>query len=376
MGPRQDPEVLRHFAPHISRTRSVIIQGSSGVHAVSSFLLSNPVPTLEFLEIHARESPARDLDNFLGQQAPSLRSVIVLGVSPVLEPPFPLPNLTKFHLHLPEAGSLRLNSRSLFQLLSTCPLLRDVAISVPDKSFQDVTLDRVISLDSLVQLEYTGYAAGEVLSHLKLPCLQRLDVSSALPTGQMHKLAHVLLYGGRVLLAGATKMYYSFDKFAHTVDFLGKGTDLSVAATCSMGGSALVDWFSDQSWVPFGQIGYLKVEGLCSPSIFSFDPFENLTILRLASWDAQRASGFLRLLHPHPGGGVPCPLLREIRCSCWTQPGQVVRSMISLVRERDQAGYRLELVCIFGTPKLDDDLEEELKSHVDELQVSFVEEHT
>ena len=376
MGSRQDPEVLRHFAPHISRTRSVIIQGSSGVHTVSSFLLSNPAPTLEFLEIHAHEGPARDLDNFLGQQAPSLRSVIVLGISPVLEPPFPLPNLTKFHLYLPEAGTLHLNSRSLFQLLSTCPLLRDVAISVPNKTLQDVTLDRVISLDSLVQLEYTGYAAGGVLPRLKLPCLQRLEVSSALPTGQMHNLSHVLPCGGRVLLAEATKMHYSFDNFAHTVDFFGEGTDLSVTATCSMGGSALVDWFSDQSWIPFGQIGHLKVEGLCVPTIFSFDPFENLTIFRLTSWDAQRASGFLRLLYPHPGRGIPCPLFREIRCSCWVHPGQIVRSVISLVRERDQAGHRLELVCVFGTPKLDDDLEEELKSHVDELQVRFVEERT
>ena len=50
-------------------------------------------------------------------------------------------------------------------------------------------------------------------------------------------------------------------------------------------------------------------------------------------------------------------------------------SIISLVRERDQAGHRLELVCVFGVSKLDDDLDEELGRHVGELKVRISEDH-
>ena len=314
MSSYQDVELLQQFASHISRARSIVIQGSSGVHAASSLLLSNPAPSLESLEIRAHEGPARDLGNFLGQQAPSLRSVLFVGISPVLGPSLSLPNLTTFHLYLPRSGPLHLTSRSLFQFLSTCPLLQDIEVYVPDETFQEVALDRVTSLESLVELEYRGYAAGRVLPHLKLPRLRRLDVSSTLPMGQVHKLADALPHGGRVLLGGATKMRYSSESCMQRIDFFGEGTNVSIAID-SVGDSAPVDWFADESRTPFGQIEDLEVGGLYVPPTFSFDPFKNLTIFRLTSWDTQCIEGFLRFLYPTPGMRVPCPSLREIRCS-------------------------------------------------------------
>ena len=369
------PELFQRFAQHLSRARSIVIQGPPGVYAVSSLLLSNPAPTLESLEIYAREGPEQDLHGFLGQQAPSLRSVILHGISPVLEPPLSLPSLTTFHLNLPDAGRSHLTSRSLFQFLSTCPLLQEIEIGISSETFEGVALDRVISLESLVKLEYRGFAAGRVLPHLRLPRLRRLGVTSTWLGGQMHKLVDVLPHGGRVLLAEATKIHYSSGISTQSVVFFAEGTHVSVAAICPMG-SVSVDWFSDGSCIPFKQIRDLNVEGLCIPPTFSFDPFENLTIFRLTSFHTEHIDGFLRSLYPDPGRGIPCPFLREIRCTSRVHPGQIVRSIISLVRERDQAGYRLELVCIFGTPKLDDDLEEELKSYVGELQVRFLEEST
>ena len=374
MSSYQDVELLQQFASHISRARSVVIQGSSGVHATSSLLLSNPAPSLESLEIRAHEGPARDLGNFLGQQAPSLRSVLFVGISPVLGPSLSLPNLTTFHLYLPRSGPLHLTSRSLFQFLSTCPLLQDIEVYVPDETFQEVALDRVTSLESLVELEYRGYAAGRVLPHLKLPRLRKLDVSSTLPMGQVHKLADALPHGGRVLLGGATKMRYSSESCMQRIDFFGEGTNVSIAIG-SVGDSAPVDWFADESRAPFGQIEDLEVGGLYVPPTFSFDPFKNLTIFRLTSWDTQCIEGFLRFLYPTPGIGIPCPSLREILCSSWVPQEQIMGSIISLVRERDQAGYRLELVCVFGMPKLNNDLEEELRRHVGELQVRISEDH-
>ena len=375
MHANQDPELLQHFAPHIPRARFIVIQGSRGVHATSSLLLRNPASTLECLEIYAHKGPARDLDNFLGHHAPSLRSVVLHGVSPVLGLPLSLPNLTKFHLHLPVGGALHLNSRSLFQFLSTCPLLQEISISVPSETFHDVAPNQVTPLESLVRLKYNGYAAGLVLPHLRLPRLRRLGVASILSMDQIHKLADVLPHDGHALLAGATKMHYSLETSTQRINFFGEGTDVSITAICSAEGSAPVDWFTDESCIQFGQIEDLEVGGLYVPPIFSFDPFEQLTTFRLTSWDIQCIEGFLRLLYPDPGRGIPCPSLREIRCSSWISATRTAESIVGLVRERDLAGHRLELVCVFGTPKLDDDLEKGLRRHVGELQVMISEDH-
>ena len=109
-GVPQGPEVLKCLAPHITRTRSLIIQGSHGIH-VASFFFCNPTPSLQHLELMSSESSVRLPENFLSQQAPLLRSVNFNGICPTFESPFPLPNLTEFYLRLPEgAGPFRMSA--------------------------------------------------------------------------------------------------------------------------------------------------------------------------------------------------------------------------------------------------------------------------
>ena len=103
-------------------------------------------------------------DDFLGQQAPLLRSLTFDGIHPGFESHLPLPSLVEFKLCLPEgAGPFRIDT--LFRSLSGCPWLQKICIKSKEAS-QDIALDQIISLESLVELDYTYRPAGRVL-----PCL-------------------------------------------------------------------------------------------------------------------------------------------------------------------------------------------------------------
>ncbi|KAF9647853.1 hypothetical protein BDM02DRAFT_2481269 [Thelephora ganbajun] len=154
-------EVLQYLTPHISRTRSFTIEGTSGVHAAAFILFCNPFPSLEHLEIPSREGSVRLPDSFLGQQAPSLCTVSFRGICPTFESPFPFPNLTEFHLHLPgDSSPFRMSS--LFRFFSGCSRLQNICINISSKMLQDNSLDHVISLESLVELDYTYNTAGRI----------------------------------------------------------------------------------------------------------------------------------------------------------------------------------------------------------------------
>lgn len=369
LDPLQDPEVLRKFVPHISRTRSFTIRGSRGIRVASSLLLCNPAPSLQHLEMHAREGPVYDLGNFLGQQAPSLRSVTFDGIFPVIESPFPLPNLTEFDLRLlGDADPVRISL--LFRLCSNCPRLRKINISCP--MFQDVSPEQVTLLESVVELDYTCHTVVRVLPCLKLPRLKRLRVSSPLQQGLVYKLVDLLPHGGLSLLSGATAMLYFSDQSSHTIKLSGRGVNVSLTGF----GAAPLHWFSDETRIPFGQIEDLKLEGSYVPTNFPINLFKNVKKFWVSPWSERYVGGFLQLLYPHPETGIPCPSLREIEYSFWSPPGPYTRPLISLVRERERVGHRLELVSISAIGRLDQELEEGLKEHVGELRVRVLGEWT
>ena len=361
----QDLEVLTHFAPHITRTRSLVIQGFH-VHAISLFC--NPVPSLEYLENH--EDSLHIPNNFLGQQAPSLRFVSFRGIYPTFETLFPLPSLTEFDLYLPkDVGPLRMSV--LFRLFSDSPLLQKICINTPNQVTQDIPLDQIISLESLVELDYFYNSGDRILPHLKLPRLKQLRVSSSLEPGQIQRLAHILPYDGHVLLAGATKMLCHSRGYTIRIDLSGDdGLDVSLSANCTTEDRPSVDWFSDQTCIPFGQIEDLEVEcfsiDVYFPNVFAL---ENLGILRIVPWEPQFSQELLRLLYPDPGAGVPCRSLREIECVYRGDVGPHLRLLISLAMERKRAGHRLELVRLELVQESLRHSVEELREHVGEVRV-------
>ena len=159
--------------------------------------------------------------------------------------------------------------------------------------------------------------------------------------------------------------YYS-DSRSHRVDLSGNEVAVSLVASYTMGGS-YVDWFSDQTCNPFGQIEDLEVNGYSADMNNAFI-FENLRVLRIDQWDRERGKWFLRLLHPDPVTGVPCRFLRRIECASPTFPESHLGSLTRLLRKRKQAGYQLELFCLSIEQEYDLDLVKELREHVGEFK--------
>ena len=360
-------EVLQHFAPHISRTRSFSIQGYE-VHIASSLLLCNPAPFLEYLEMRTYGGLEDKLYNFLGGQAPSLRSLIFEDTFPVLEFPFPLPNLTEFNLILSDdAGTFHISS--LLRFLSGCPQLRKISFRTACWMLEDVTSNQVIPLEFLAELSYTCDTVCQVLPFLQLPRINRLQVTSLLQPGSVDKLADILPHGGRIPLLGATKMSFSSAAYSQTVHFPGEEAEVLITGKRSGENPTPIDWFSDGTCIPSDQIQDLKVEGRLIGTGFSFSLFKNLTTFRTATWEVLDTDGFLRPLYPETGTAVACPSLREVHCTCWSHPGSLARSLLSLAKERKRAGYQLELVRLLSSEGLVQDLTDQLKEHVGELQV-------
>ena len=372
-------EALEYLAPQIARMRSLAIRSD---HITSPFFC-NPAPLLQHLEIHSNSSDVVDFpDNFLGRRAPSLRSVTFNHACPRLEILFPLPNLTEFHLYLMD-WMIPFRVGALFQFLSESPLLRKIVVDVEGRSIEDVSLDKVISLESLVELDCSCDCAGQILPFLRLPRLERLRVTSykpRRPTFWKEKLAQtltdVLPHGGRPLLAGVTKMFYDSlpNAHCHTVKFSGNGVDVSFCAFGISGNTTIVDWSPDWTCIPFGQIEDLElVGGYSTPMAFPVNVFAlgSLRVLRLAPRNEEFAKELLRSLHPDPGAAeVPCRFLQEIKYAYWESQGSFPRLLVSLVRERERAGYQLGLVSlVIRDDASHQDFLEELKEHVGEVRV-------
>ena len=356
--------MLKYLAPHISRTRLLIIQGSECVQVAFS-LFCSPAPSLQHLEIRSHGGSTRLPDNFLGRQAPLLRSVCFDDICPTFETLLPLPNLTEFYLHLPMYND-PLRMSVLLQFFSDSPLLQKIHITTPNQSIQDISPDQEIWLKSLVEFDHAYYSSARILPYLKLPRLEKLQIHSLQGPEEMQRLADNLPCDGRAFLAGATEMVYYSDQSLLRVDLFGNGVNVAFAA---MGHNPSVDWFSDQTCLPFCRIETLSVHG-CAPdadfpvNIFAF---ENLRVLQISAQDVQFTEGLLRSLHPDQGVGVPCRFLREIEYAC--QGPRELPLLISLVKERKEVGHHLELVGLSVVGESDQDLVEELRAYVGKVKI-------
>ena len=184
----------------------------------------------------------------------------------------------------------------------------------------------------------------------------------------MVRLADLLPCGGHALLAEAKSMSYSPDWCVETIDFPGMETNVSV--TVKEAGEAYhprIDWFSEGTCAPLRQIEHLKVEGSSLGPDFSLDLFESLTTLQLTSPHAVLPQIFLPLLLPDPRLGMPCPSLREIQYASFDRHGPYIKELITVIRSRERAGHRLELVRVFAAKELGRDDLEKLRKHVGEF---------
>ena len=171
---------------------------------------------------------------------------------------------------------------ALFRFFSDAPLLRKICISGPGQIIQDISLDQVISLESLEEFECAYSSGNRILPYLKLPSLKQLRMSSSLGLGEVQKLVDVLPCDGHALLARTTEMSYCFDGRSLRVDLSGNGVDVSLSV---IGNRPSVDWFSDQTFIPFGRIEVLRIHDYSNDADFPVNvvAFENLGVLRTYS---------------------------------------------------------------------------------------------
>jgi hypothetical protein len=301
------------------------------------------------------------LNNFLGQQAPSLRSATFFGICPLLGSPFPLPNLTELNLNLEECEG-KIRTSSLLSLCSSCPRLQRANINI-DCQLQDVALDLIVSLDSLVGLEFTCIGFSRFIPFLKLSHLKRLRVS--LRGEKVDKLTDLLPHDGHTLLSRATSMSLVQKYGSHVVGLSGNGVDVEFSvfdSTCSAG------WFTDDTYIPFGRIENLEFRGYRTPADFPIHLYKKLTTFWVCPSNEEANTEVLGLLQPRRGEGIHFPSLREITYIYPRGANSWVKHLADLAREREQAGYKLELVRLPSTlpPTL---YHEELKQHVGELRM-------
>jgi len=360
---------LKYLAPHIARMRSLIIYGCHENVRSASLLFCSTSPTLQHLRIFSSGGLVRLPDDFLGQRAPSLSSVSFSNICLTFESLFPLLNLVQFELFLREDAST-FHIGALFRFLSGCPLLQKVRID-SEKMPQDVALDQVILLESLVELVCTCDPVGRIIPYLRLPRLRRLRVSSSFGSQQTQKLSDLLPHGGHVLLAGATEMSYCFDNSSQSVELHGREVDISLTTFRTAEGLP-ADWFFDETCIPFGQIETLIVTGFVAVDFpDNLDIFKNLRLLEISSWNAEFTEESSRLLYPNPGAEIPCQSLRRIHYTY--DQGSPNWSLVGLVRERKRAGHQLGLLRLSITYgcRYDEDIVEELKEHVGEVQITW-----
>ena len=357
--------------------RSLVIPTFRRIYTASP-LFCNPAPLLQQLGIYGHSYVSSGgvvhlPENFLGKRVPSLRSVKLYCICPTLESPFPLPNLTEFYISLDSTTPFRVGA--LFLFFSESPLLQKVDVTAYGRSVQDVSLDKVISLESLVELSCYCNCASQIIPFLRLPRLKRLRVASLEPI-QAQTLANILPHGGRALLARVTKLRYDSNQQtpSRSIELTGDEVYVSLYALPATADATVVDWPPDQTYIPFGQVEDLKF-GQDPPTgrpidVFAFD---NLRILRVVPWDGEFTGEHLRSLHPDTGAAkIPCRSFQEIEVdyaySEFRAP--LPELLVSLVRERKQAGCQLRLVSlVVEYDRSRRDFMEELKEHVREVRV-------
>ena len=347
--------------PHIARIRSLTLDGGPEFVQAATLLLCNPAPLLQRLKIHCYEYYTYIPENFLGRHAPSLRYIQLRGVHPTFESALPLPNLTRFNLRLlDDAAPFPMGT--LFRFLSASPRLKRIYINSSTEALQDDTLGEVISLESLVELDYLCSPAGQVLPYLRLPCLERLYVRFTLGSGQVQRLADLLHYDSRRSLEGATKMEYLHpESNTQSLAFYGENVDVTLEACLARENPILVDWFSDPSYIPFNQIQSAVIGCFPNNTHFPIAALENLEILHVFPWDRPFAEALLPLLHP--GAEIPCRSLKVIHYANL----EPLDPLIGLVKARLQAGHQLALVHLPTLP--DQESMAELKEFVGKVRV-------
>jgi hypothetical protein len=166
----------------------------------------------------------------------------------------------------------------LLRFFSASSQLQKIRINTGHEVLQAIAPDQVTSLESLVEFDCACRPVDRTFPCLRLP---QLRVYFPLGLGQAPKLVDLLPFDDRLLIARETKMLCCSNVWARRVNLSGKGVRVSL--TLSMPGPTPVGEFFNGTYVPFGQIEDLTVEGRYGSATadFPINAFKNLGVPRV-----------------------------------------------------------------------------------------------
>lgn len=310
----------------------------------------SPTPLLQRLEISGPwcDGAARLPDDFLGRHAPSLRYLRLLGSTPLMLKPFPLPNLTDLTLF---AAEPRAPTSPIYELLSSAPRLRNVSIVMVREAMDETPIPD-IHLGSLRCLKViSGSTLSRAIPHIKAPELEELvlRMSSGMEVATIKELLPPESYP---LMTEVTSMDLRSKPGGSgdtEITLKGKGTKVSLM-TYFLSPAALHDFFPNTASCLFAQITRLKLRfgaGPLASRIVEFENIERIELERCAGEDV-----ILEALCPSPSPSsgsvpwVPCSHLEVMRVDPCSPQRPTLENLVRMARSRKEAGCPLERIDV------------------------------
>lgn len=337
---------------HIERTRLLRANLSRADVRSAILQLRDPVLSLEILELFGStfEAPRINLPaDFLGQHAPSLRSIHFSDVSPTFTP-FYLPNLTHFYLRGTDEPT---PMDSILGLFSNAPRLRDVFIFCRRTTPGNIPFSK-ITLGSLANLTLRIHDPVPILQYLRLPSIKEIFVELPFHPQKMNTLTHFLPLELGPRFADVTSMDCTVDPSYGCLVIHGPDFEAAVYALSPKGANPadiLPTLLADKTFFPLSNIRRLEFTQHDDSNRFPLAEFENLEVLGLDDcWE----EFIFPVLQPS-AGRTPCPRLRELIVRPSEERDFPLTCLVQLVKARKEAGCALKKITM--------DPEPETKSH-------------
>ena len=319
--------------------------------------LSLPAPALQSLEISGRTYSwgsggfIHIPPTFLGQQAPFLRSLAFISVSPTQVSNLPLQNLT--NLQWTDRTSV-ITVGEISTLLASVPLLETLKLSFVVRSTTGAEKVRCVTLSKLRNFFWANY--GRPFSLMSFLIVPELRNSTIHVTSCPHTNLSTILPPHRdrfPQLAEPTALRYMCRSHSRSCHFTYAHGYLSIHQIPSgLTGHRPADrWLSSGTSISFRKIKHLTVEGLDG-----YPPSRDIPIEELESLESLELTGevvrLLGMLRPNGRAGsealsVPFPSLSELRLTLCG--GNVpVEVLTEVLRNRREVGHGVKNLRIMG----------------------------
>ena len=345
--------------PWFDRVKSMVVGGDE--EQIEGILqrLCLPAPLLQSLRFDGR--PNRNLmpwrapgavrfpRDFLGNQAPSLRSLSLNSISPAVIIELPFTNLT--YLTWIDKDS-EVTVKDLLSLLTSVPSLELLALHLRIRSVSTVERTTLVTLSKLREFTWSNSGGTfSLTSCLVAPELHWLSLNLVPESGaEQTDLASILPpnEGHVPLLVGPTETRYTTRRGIRLCQFQSATGYISITVRIGNYDEVYTPWFPRNAAIPLKQIKQMIIEVDHPPlGEFPTEKFESLETLELVDG----GNNYFTLIRPYfrepkTTPIVPFPALLEARVTCGSNIS--LARLAEFLTQRKQAGHGVKTVRIRG----------------------------